>query len=222
MICALCHQQYNIAFSYSILFTSVASKFCDSCNKKLERVIKGCPYCFKKGTIAICDDCNLWKSKDSLIQHHTVYYYNDYAKEIINLIKYNGDISKITAFEYDVRQALKSYSRKKYYIVPVPIHHDKYELRGFNQAKVISDLLPFKQLQLFKKTVNITQSKRNKMERINAKDDFSLLNPHINLEGYHIIIIDDIYTTGSTIQQLVNLLKPKRVKEIISFSLFRS
>ncbi|MHC3850085.1 phosphoribosyltransferase family protein, partial [Streptococcus thermophilus] len=63
------------------------------------------------------------------------------------------------------------------------------------------------------------QSSRTREERLSQDNSFSL-KKGIELPS-KIIIIDDIYTTGSTLYQMVKLLEDLDVKEVLTFSLAR-
>lgn len=91
-------------------------------------------------------------------------------------------------------------------IVPVPLHPKKEKERGYNQAeqiaKGISEVvdLPISTDVLIRKVHNPTQTKRTKTERwLNVKGIFSVVNPDM-YESKHILLVDDVLTTGSTVE----------------------
>jgi len=98
-------------------------------------------------------------------------------------------------------------------IVPVPLHKSKKRIRGFNQSDLISsgigDVtgLPVDTNCLSRVTVSATQTNRSRYERwINVNDIFRIIDSE-KLRGKHILIVDDVITTGSTIEACVNELK---------------
>lgn len=91
-------------------------------------------------------------------------------------------------------------------IIPVPLHQQKEAKRGFNQAVIIAEgmsqalNIPVidKALQRIKFTE--TQTQKTREERIeNMKGAFSLSNPN-EIKGKHILLIDDVLTTGATLE----------------------
>jgi ComF family protein len=91
-------------------------------------------------------------------------------------------------------------------IVPVPLHAKKIKSRGYNQSEVIasgmSEILsvPVSTGVLVRKIHNPTQTKLSKTERwMNVRDIFEL-DDEKAYENKHILLVDDILTTGATIE----------------------
>lgn len=104
-------------------------------------------------------------------------------------------------------------------IIPVPLHPSKKRTRGFNQSELISigisevtgvqvDLTSFSRT-----TASETQTRRSRYERwTNVEGIFSVSDPDL-LKGKHILLVDDVITTGSTIESCANeLLRVEGVK----------
>ncbi len=97
-------------------------------------------------------------------------------------------------------------------IIPVPIHKKRRKKRGFNQAEIVADELgKLLQLPVNKKAVRRIQNTapQKNLDRIkrveNLKGAFELSQDYKPVQ--RILIIDDIYTTGSTIHTIAKLLK---------------
>ena len=91
-------------------------------------------------------------------------------------------------------------------IVPVPLHRKKKKQRGYNQAEMIAKGLseitsvPVSTDNLIRIVHNPTQTKFDKTQRWeNVKDIFDVKNPD-EFEGKHILLVDDVITTGSTLE----------------------
>jgi ComF family protein len=104
-------------------------------------------------------------------------------------------------------------------IIPVPLHPSKKRARGFNQSEIISDGISsatgitVDRESLRRITVTETQTRRSRFERwVNVEGIFSVKDPSC-LAGKHILLIDDVITTGSTLESCTNeLLKSEGAK----------
>lgn len=91
-------------------------------------------------------------------------------------------------------------------IVPVPLHPKKKKIRGYNQAEIIAQgiseatSIPLSTDNLVRVVHNPTQTKRTKTERWeNVKNIFDVKDIHA-FNQKHILLVDDVITTGSTIE----------------------
>lgn len=98
-------------------------------------------------------------------------------------------------------------------IVPVPLHKKKERLRGYNQcewiAKGVSGVtgIPVNVSGLVRNVFNPTQTKKSAYERWqNVENIFSVLRPD-EFAGKHILLIDDVLTTGATLNACASVLK---------------
>jgi ComF family protein len=105
------------------------------------------------------------------------------------------------------------------FIIPVPLHPAKERKRGFNQSDLICEGfsqvsgIPVRNDLLKRIELSDTQTKRSRYERwLNVEGIFGITDPRA-IEGKHLLIIDDVITTGSTIEACASeLVKVKDVK----------
>lgn len=97
-------------------------------------------------------------------------------------------------------------------IIPVPLHPKKEKKRGFNQSEVFaiglssSMKLPIDTTSLIRTFASETQTKKTRFKRWeNVKEIFSLQDAE-KLKNKHILLVDDVITTGATIEACANLL----------------
>lgn len=98
-------------------------------------------------------------------------------------------------------------------VIPVPLHKNKQKLRGYNQAELIAGYaarvlgVPMAANILIKSEETGSQSMLHRSERLhNLEDSFRVVNER-TLQNKRILIVDDIVTTGSTINQCSKALK---------------
>ncbi len=98
------------------------------------------------------------------------------------------------------------------WILPVPLHIKKKRLRGYNQsakyAQGLSEIMgiPYSDNILVRNTFTETQTKKNKAERFgNVIRVFGVAKPHL-IKHKHVLIVDDVMTTGATLESCANAL----------------
>lgn len=98
------------------------------------------------------------------------------------------------------------------FLIPIPLHYGKQQIRGYNQSErfargIANELkIPINQKVLFKHKEITSQTKKNREDRFpNVLDSFSLKNEK-QLRGKTIMIVDDVMTTGATIEAAYTLL----------------
>lgn len=111
-------------------------------------------------------------------------------------------------------------------IIPVPISNKRKKKRGYNQSELIASKLA-KQMKnlkytskvLYKKKDTLPQSTLDKEKRIeNVKGAYYIKNEQI-LKNKKVLLIDDIFTTGSTVNECSKILKQAEAKEVGIFTL---
>lgn len=98
-------------------------------------------------------------------------------------------------------------------IIPVPLHKKKQKQRGYNQVTTFGQSLsqklniPFYENVLVKTTSTKTQTKKLRLDRWkNAEHQFNIQNIEL-IENKHVLIIDDIITTGATLEACILSIK---------------
>lgn len=189
-----------------------------------------CGICGKLATNSLCKKCEieLKKQSDINIIKQGKEIENKYFNELMYIFKYEGQIRKLI-LDYKFNEKTYIYltfvnfllknkkifeNIKKYdTIIPVPISKKRLKERGYNQSLLISREIAQKtNLELVNnsliKTKNIIeQSKLNKEDRMqNIQGVYELKNQQL-IENKKILLIDDIYTTGSTVNECSKILQ---------------
>ena len=220
--CLLCDEELSNQESLRdlILMKKENLTMCDNCKNKFEQVSEAsCKTCCKKSSETSCEDCQEWERKGKSVNHKALYYYNEEMKEYFQKYKFQGDQLLAGLFAEEVKLALKKY--KGYTIVPIPLSDERTEKRGFNQVTAILEAARIPYQDVLKKKNTKAQSQKNKKERLKTEQAFERKEFKNKSWPEKILIIDDIYTTGATIERAKEMLNVNGVKEIRSFSLAR-
>jgi ComF family protein len=142
-------------------------------------------------------------------------------RNLIHKLKYTGikEIGYELGRIYAVPLKASGFTAGIDMIIPVPLHPSKKRIRGFNQSECIStgisDVtgLPVDTDSLIRIVLSATQTNRSRYERwTNVEGIFRVADAGA-IRGKHILLVDDVITTGSTIESCVNeLLKVEDVK----------
>jgi ComF family protein len=161
--------------------------------------------------------------KVSLEKASAYFYYNKggIAQKLVAEIKYRGNRSLGEWIGVHIAKDMISsgFFQGIDCMVPVPLHRSKEKKRGFNQAKKIAEgisqvtKIPMETANVFRAKSNTTQTKKGLFDRWkNTLNIFQIKDPELFKEK-HILLIDDVLTTGSTLEAVAqSLLKSQGVK----------
>ena len=130
------------------------------------------------------------------------------VQQLVHALKYKGrkDIGVWLGKQYGLYLSASPGFQSADQIIPVPLHPKKFLSRGFNQSEQFAIGLnaamniPVETQFLFRQKTSETQTKKSRFLRWqNVEDIFTIKGSH-NLEGKHILLVDDVVTTGATIE----------------------
>lgn len=186
----------------------ISGNICKKCGERLSN---------DNPNVKICDNC---KEKEySFDQNRSFCYYNDTSSAIVKNFKYGGRkyyAKFIANMMKDTVQEFKDVDILTY----VPMSRSRKRERGFNQAeemaKELSKLMSIPVQELLIKSKNSkNQASLNQSERLkNLKGSFALKSDTKELKNKNILIIDDVFTTGTTLDECSKELKKLRPHKI--------
>ena len=220
--CIVCDELLPFGFNLENEF------LCDSCRSKLEFIKE--PTCKKCGAMINNKD-EIYCARCENKMHNGFEYgfgllrYNDFVKESIHRIKYLGRKEYIDFYGRCIASAYKKKFKEinPEYLIPVPIHDIRLRERNYNQAEILANSIskelsrynidiPVKNDLVFRtKNTRVLNKLDNEDRGKELKDAFSISDI-----GYldKVIIVDDIYTTGSTINTVAETLKNAGVNQV--------
>ncbi|HEP1794278.1 TPA: ComF family protein [Streptococcus suis] len=218
--CLLCDRAMKTrqTFSELIFFGKSQSGVCHDCLATFEKIAEQhCLHCSKSGEEETCKDCRYWLSQGKSVSHTAIFQYNEAMAAYFSRYKFQGDYVLRKIFARELKEALADFS--DYTIVPIPLSQERLEERGFNQVTGLLDAAKIPYKELLGKRDSKKQSSKSREERLETEQTFYLLDEKNIPEK--ILLIDDIYTTGATIQLATRLFMKTKQKEIKTFSLSR-
>ena len=165
----------------------------------------------------VCRKCHGKSALDQLIV--CMRYEEGAVREAIHTFKYNGVFDISSLLGKIMREKLRR-SRVVYdVVVPGPLHKQRLRQRGFNQATLLVQSMSLQPMRgLVRKQYTVPQADLERTARLmNLKDAFEWRGGEII--GQTILLVDDVSTTGATLQACAHALKRAGVREVIGFVL---
>ena len=217
LIClAILEEQLN--FMDLLLLKRKENDICQECLNSFEEIPEEhCPTCYKAGDKKLCKDCQYWQERGLEVAHKSLYTYNKAMKDYFSRYKFQGDYLLRNVFSLSLRKELKNF--QSYTILSIPLSESKMRKRGFNQVSGLLEAAQIPYQEILKKKESQTQSSKDRKERLENTGNFYMIeNTKIPKK---ILLVDDIYTTGATLQDAKLTLFENGAKEIMTFSLAR-
>lgn len=227
--CLWCHEEIMNEFSWkTLLFGVEGRKVCDCCQERFS-LIKGetCKKCFRESKQPLCYDCRRWEDffngEDPLVKNVSTYTYNSFMQEVVAKWKYRGDYELVYMFTNVARRSFYNHFRaylEEAIIVPIPLSKERLEERHFNQSLALANTLMKDKRQISQLLSRINhekQAKKTRRQRIFGKNPFKLEKK----TNKTVILVDDIYTTGTTIRHAASLLLKNGCPQVFSYTLIR-
>ena len=208
-LCPLCFSQINF----------IRSPLCPSC---------GCPHAEPAEKDHLCGDCLL--APPAFLTARALGQYESVLMDIIHRFKYGGKVSLgerlgelMAQFTYS-SFIIRDYSL----VIPVPLHPRRLRQRGFNQALILAreiarcyslglDITSLKRIVCTEPQVGLGRDRRT----MNIKGAFSVTDQG-RIKGERIILVDDVYTTGSTAKECARILMKNKAEKVAVLTLARA
>lgn len=197
-VCAECLKDVRI----------ISQPSCMRCGKQLEDEIQ-----------ELCYDCK--NKKFEFERGVAAFSYSKQMKRSMYAFKYNNRreygkfYSKVICEKYN--NVIRSWEADV--LIPVPLHRARFVKRGYNQAQVVADLIG-KKLGIAVDSKSLIRSRNTKPQKEltdkernnNIENAFQISSNSI--EYNKVILVDDIYTTGTTINECAKVLKHSGVEAV--------
>jgi ComF family protein len=218
----------NFAKLKKKIFDLFFPKFCFGCK---EEGIYLCQDCL--ATLEIFTSHQKFKGKNLNDLYFPINYENFLVKRLIKNFKYpplikelKKELSLIIVSHFLLLDKMPDFS--DFILVPIPLTKKKLKWRGFNQAEEIArELAEFFKIPLISDCLIKMKETKDQVElsekerKENLREAFSIKNKE-KISGKNVLIVDDVFTTGATMEEAAKVLKEVGVKKIIGIVVARA
>lgn len=218
---------------------------CAACARSLDQPTRGpvCAECWQAVTLIsppVCDSCGdplaSWRtiSVESgqcarcrrggghVVRGRAIGAYEGSLRSIVHALKYDGRRSLAPRLALLLERCGADVIEGAHVVVPVPLHRSRQQARGFNQAEEIARRLPLPMVRALKR-VRRTPSQTDLPEaqrHANVRGAFALARG-AGLGGAVVIVVDDVSTTGATLEACARVLLEGGAREVRALTVAR-
>lgn len=222
-------------------FEYIFPRFCVACGREGENVCSACLAAIDCTGIFCCPVCHTpsaegvsclsCRKNSPLVRHVAIVPFTETSPihEMIHLYKYEYLESLETSFNFLIEKFFFTHQLSGVdIVVPVPLHRKRFVERGFNQSKSfalsVSRVTGVPFLDPLQRVVHtVQQATLDRQGRImNVSGVFSVIPTYIPLiRGKRLLVVDDVFTTGSTVFECARALHLVGVEAVSGFSIAR-
>lgn len=205
-------------------FSLVFPRICAACGNSLwkheDTICHSCEFHLPKTNFHFSDENPVTKmfwGRADLVSGAAFLYFNKGNKVqlLVHQLKYNGrkDIGVFLGALYGQTLKYAPSFNSADVIVPVPLHKKKYMKRGYNQSEQfgmgLSSVMsiPLNRHLLVRTKATETQTRKSRFSRYQNVREIFLVNQPENWRGKHLLLVDDVITTGATLESCIEALR---------------
>jgi len=187
----------------------------------------GFPFEFDEGVSALCGRCSIKRPAYDMAR--AAFEYDDVSRQLVLGFKHGGRTEGLHMFAGQMRRAGRKSLEEVDYLIPVPLHVSRRIKRRYNQsallARALSKISPplFDPDILMRRRATATQGGRSaSARRRNVQGAFAVRDTAIErVKGAKIVLIDDVMTTGATLESCARTLKRAGASHVSALTLAR-
>jgi ComF family protein len=207
----------------------IGQVLCPSCIAQIKPLTSFiCDFCGTPlSTYGVCKSCQYHQPQ--LSGQRAVSLYQEPLRGCIHQLKYDGNVRLAVPLGLMLAQAFRYYGMQADMLIPVPLHKDRHQQRGYNHASLLAEVcsahirIPMNENILVRHRATVAQVDLHPRERYqNVAGAFACSSSANNmLNGRRILIIDDVSTTGATLEACATPLFMAGAKEVWGLVLAR-
>lgn len=200
----------------------ISRPYCNRCGRPLDTSYEFSHEAFE------CAPCR--KDASYFDQARSLGIYEAALKQLIHHFKYN----KQPAVMREIAPLLQAYFREpnefhgEFWVVTVPLHVRKLRNRGFDQsyliAREIAEIInmPLRADILARVKETEPQASKHKNDRLKNVRDAFIVNRPEEVRGRDLLLVDDVFTTGATLNEAARVLKKAKAGRVLAFTVARA
>lgn len=189
--------------------------------------ICGFPFEFDQGPDILCGRCVV--KKPAFDRARAAFQYDDVSRSMVLAFKHGGRTQGLATFAAHMRRAGRRFLPEADFLVPVPLHYSRRIKRRYNQSVLLGRALSrisapeFNPDCLSRRRATPTQGGKTAAgRRRNVQGAFDIREGHEDkIAGAHIVLIDDVMTTGATLESCARTLKRAGARRVDALVLAR-
>lgn len=219
--CKICGRELG----YGNLFRGI----CDGCFSSIPKidVDKSCSKCGFPNGKSFCLFCS--NNKLDVDRNVSLFEYRGFVRDLIYEIKFYSNPKGIDILKELVSDVVLDtlFDDEIDFVVPVPTSIKSLFERGFDLVHIVTKYLAKMNSKRFLKVVKkkiFSRSQKNlsREERIKLSKTQFFVSRRVRLEGKVVLLVDDVFTTGSTINVCSSLLRSLGARKVYSLTIVRS
>ena len=189
---------------------------------------ENCVICKRDGFIGLCPSCKAKIKRAEVGEDNISYgFYGGILKELILKFKYGSNFTCGSILSQFLLEVINENNIEADFICYVPMTKASKRKRGFNQCEIIANKISCETnipvYHCIKKIKDTKEQKSlNKEQRSENLNGAFSIDESKNISGKNILLIDDVITTGATINECKKILKKYNVNKIIVLTLAKS
>lgn len=219
MNCYLCGNRLDASPSWrDLFFMDREETICAACRAAFQPITGGCRICGAVTAADMCAECIRWETTElrgAIDSGRCLYSYNTAMTDFFHQFKFLQDVVLAEVFADELASAVKKTASA---VVPIPMNPAKLKVRTFAQVDSLLAAGGIEFSHMLVKNEEV-QGEKTREERLATRSLFKLSGTPVPKQ---IVLVDDMYTTGTTLRLAAKILKEAGAEKVGFIALIRS